>query len=132
MRSHSTLLLNVTSSAYNLRNLFAEWGQCQKGHLEVLQAERDAYDGDAEYDAEPHVQNGDFDATADNPDDVHQNRQATGVIRSRYDVVSERPESKSCHLEKLQSEWNTDDGQAEQQSHNSVIETDQNASEQHP
>ena len=62
MRSHSTLLLNGISSAGNLtmsvggtgqvvpailRYLFAERSQCQKGHLEMLQAERDADDGDA-------------------------------------------------------------------------------------
>ena len=62
MRSHSTLLQDETSSAGNLamsvgrtrqvvpatlRYLFAERSQCQKGHLEMLQAERDADDGDA-------------------------------------------------------------------------------------
>jgi hypothetical protein len=49
----------------------------------------------------------------------------------RY-LFAERNEGQQHHLEMLESEWYADDGQAEQQSHNSVIETDHNASEQQP
>ena len=98
----------------------------------MLQAQRYADDGDAEDDAEPHMHKGDFDATADNPDDVHQNRQATSVIRTCCHFTSEGPEGESCHLEQLHPERNADDGQTEKQADNGIIETDQNASKHQP
>lgn len=96
----------------------------------MLQAERDAYDGDAAGDTEAQMEQGNLDASEDYPDDVHDHSQTAGVIRPGDYFMSERPESNSCHLEKLQSEWNTDDGQAEQQSDNGIVETDQDASHQ--
>ena len=98
----------------------------------MLESEWYADDGQAAGDTEAQMEQGDLDASEDYPDDVHDHNQTAGVIRTGDYFMTERPERQPCHLEKLQSEWNTDDGQAEQQSHNSVIETDQNASEQQP
>ena len=38
-----------------LRDLFAEWYDCQDGHLEMLESERDSYDGDTADDSETDV-----------------------------------------------------------------------------
>lgn len=115
-----------------LRYLFAERNEGQQHHLEMLESEWYADDGQAAGDTEAQMEQGNLDASEDYPDDVHDHSQTAGVIRPGDYFMTERPERQPCHLEKLQSEWNTDDGQAEQQSHNSVIETDQNASEQQP
>ena len=46
--------------------------------------------------------------------------------------MSERPKGKSGHLEELHSERDADDGDAEKQAHQSIVDADQNASEQQP
>lgn len=86
MRSHSTLLLNVTSSAGNLtmsvgrtrqvvpatlRYILSKRDQCQQSHLEVLQSKRDTYDGDAETYAESDVSKCNLNASENDPDDIH-------------------------------------------------------------
>ena len=98
----------------------------------MLETERDADYGQAADDSEPYMQQGDFDAAEDDPDDVHCNGKTAGVVRSGGHFMSERPEGESCYLEQLQSEWNADDGDAEQKSHQGIIETYYEASQQKP
>ena len=98
----------------------------------MLYAERYAYYCDAEKDSQADMSNGDFDATEYYPDDVHQNRQTSGVAWTRGYLMSKRPKCKPCHLEQLHSERYAYDGQAEQQTHQCVIEADEETSKDNP
>ena len=94
----------------------------------MLETERDADQGDAEEYSESCMQERDFYAAEDNPDDVHQNGKDTCVVGSGSYLMTERPKSKACNLEKLHTEWDTDNGNAEKQTHQSIVKTDQKAS----
>ena len=79
----------------------------------MLYAERNAYYGYAAEDPESDMQHCYFNASEYDPDDVHQDCQTSGVIRSRNYVASERPERKTGHLEELQTERDAYYGQTE-------------------
>ena len=98
----------------------------------MLQAERDADDGQAACYAETQMEQSDFDATEDDPDEVHYDSKTAGVIGTGHDFASEWPQRKSCYLEQLQSERDADDGDAEQQSHHSIVEAYYDASKEEP
>ena len=98
----------------------------------MLQAERDADDGQAACDAETQMEQGDLDPSAKYPDDVHPDSETSGIIRSGGHFMSERPECEPCYLEQLQSERDADDGDAEQQSHHSIVEAYYDASKEEP
>lgn len=98
----------------------------------MLQAERDADDGQAACYAETQMEQGNLDASAKYPDYVHDHSKTAGVIGTGHDFASEWPQRKSCYLEQLQSERDTDDGDAEQQSHHSIVEAYYDASKEEP
>ena len=79
----------------------------------MLDSERYSHDGQATEHSESYMEQRDLYSTAENPDDVHQNGQTASVIGIRMDIMSERPQCKTCHLEKLESKRNTDDADAE-------------------
>ena len=98
----------------------------------MLDAEWDADDGDAECDSQTDMCKGDLDAAKHYPDDVHQDAQAAGVARARGDVMAERPECQSRHLEQLHSERYAYDGHAEQQTYQRVIKANEETSKNNP
>lgn len=98
----------------------------------MLHAERDPDNGQAAYYAESDVEHCDFYASEDDPDDIHDDGEAASVVGVGMYVTSERPECKTGHLDELESERDSDDGDAEQDTHQGVIETDHKTSHDQP
>lgn len=115
-----------------LRDVLAKWEDCEDTHLEMLQTERYSDDGDAECDSQADVCKCNLDSSYQNPDDVHDDAQTSGVVRTGGDIVAERPECQTCHLEQLHSERYSDDGDAERQTDYRVVQADEEASEYRP
>ena len=93
-----------------LYNLFAKWSQCQACELEVLATKRNTDDGDAKQNAEGKVCQTDPNATQYNPEEIHDDTQASTGLRSRLNALAERAEGKQTNFQCLDTEWNTDDG----------------------
>ena len=119
--------METARDATALRNLFTERYQGQQTHLEVLQAEWDTYDGKAENRSQAYVEQCDLYASEDYPDDVHEDGQESGIVRTGNDLMTERPEGKACHLEKLDTKRNAYDAQTEDKAYECVAEADQEA-----
>ena len=98
----------------------------------MLDSKRDAYDRDATEHSESYMEHRDLYSSAQDPDDIHQNGQTASVIGIRLNVVSKRPQCKTCHLEKLESERNTDDADAVKQPCDCVIKADYKSSQEQP
>ena len=98
----------------------------------MLDSERYSHDGQATEHSESYMEQRYLDSSAENPDDVHQNGQTASVIGIRLNIVSERPQCNTCHLEKLESERNTDDADAVKQSDECVIKADYKSSQEQP
>lgn len=73
-------------------------------------AERDAYDGDIEYDTEEDVGEPNPYSANEEPDDVHQQIQATVLLLFLSHRGTERPQGEDTEFETLQSEGNADNG----------------------
>ena len=111
-----------------LRDLFAEWDYGEDCHFEMLETERDAYDGDAADDAEADMKKGYLQTSEKDPDYVHDNGETASVVGIGVDVTAERPECEACHLEELESERDSDDGDAEEHYHECIIKADHTSS----
>ena len=111
-----------------LRDLFAEWYDCEDCHLEMLESERDSYDGDAADDSETDVKKGYLQTSEDDPDYVHENGETASVVGVGVYVTAERPEGEACHLEELESERDSYDGDAEKHAHQCIIKADHKSS----
>ena len=98
----------------------------------MLHAERDSDDGQAACYAESDMEKSDLYSSEDDPDDIHDDGEAAAVVGVGMYVSSERPESKSGHLDELESKRDSDDGDAEQDTHQGIIETDHKASHDQP
>ena len=130
--SRALSLQNCTWSLRQLRNFLAEWDEGEDGHLEMLHAERDSDYGQAACYAESDMEKSDLYSSEDDPDDIHDDGEAAAVVGVGMYVSSERPESKSGHLDELESKRDSDDGDAEQNTHQGIIETDHKASHDQP
>ena len=73
-----------------LRDVLAEWYECKDRHLEVLDTERNAYDGAAEYDSQSYMRKCYLNATEHDPDDVHDQGKASAVIAAWRHVATKR------------------------------------------
>jgi len=89
-------------------------------HLEVLNAEGDAHDGDAEQQTAHQVKRRNLPPAQQDPDDVHDNGQTAGLIGTVHQFMAERPQGVCSQLEELHAERNADDGDAHQQPHDVV------------
>ena len=65
----------------------------------MLEAERDAYDGDAADYAEGDMEECYLQSAEKDPDYVHDNGETASVVGIGVDVTAERPECEACHLE---------------------------------
>jgi hypothetical protein len=90
--------------------LLAKWGQGQACELEVLTAERDTDDGDAQQKAERKVGKANPDAAQYNPKDVHDKAQSSARLGCGLHALAERAEGKKTYLQGLDTERNADDG----------------------
>ena len=111
-----------------LHDLFTEWGKGEEGHLEELHSEWDSYDGDAADDSETDVKKGYLQTSEDDPDYVHENGETASVVGVGVYVTAERPEGEACHLEELESERDSYDGDAEKHAHQCIIKADHKSS----
>ena len=98
----------------------------------MLHSERNPDDGQAACYAESYMEKCDLYSSEDYPDDIHDDGEASAVVGVGMHVSSERPEGKSGHLDELESERDSDDGDAEQDTHQGVIETDHKTSHDQP
>ena len=78
--------------------MLAKGGQCQCGQLEMLSAEWDADDGDAKHDAKGKVGQADPNATQENPEDVHDDVEASSCLRRGFYTLTKRTESQETEL----------------------------------
>ena len=72
-------------------NLFSEGKEGGRDHLEVLTAQRNTDDGDAEDQAADDMDQSDLPPSCKDPDYVHYDRKATGFRRSVDQFVPKRP-----------------------------------------
>ena len=93
-----------------LYNLFAKWSQSQTCELEMLSAERDTDDGNAKQNAKRKVGEADPYAAHNNPEDVHDEAQASARLWRRFHALAEGAEGKETYLQGLDAKRNTDDG----------------------
>ena len=98
-------------------------------HLECLQSEGDADDGDAVDRARDEVARRHGQAGAEEPDDVGDER---GCSASVLDGLAKRRERERRHLKRLAPQRDTDDADAEQASHEEPIKRGEDAAEEHP
>lgn len=96
-------------------HFFAEGSQRENGHLEVLLAPGNADDSDAEQKAEEDVHQPRPKTTADEPDKVEGDADATCETFGISNLRTERPEAEQPDLERLQRHGKTDDGDGHSQ-----------------
>ena len=66
-----------------------------------------------------------LDSSENNPDDVHDNGEASSVICSWNYLTSKWVEGKAGNLKELNSEWYADDSYAKCQTHENIIKADE-------
>jgi hypothetical protein len=113
-------------------NLFPEGKERGRDHLEVLTAERNSDDGDAEDQATDDMDQSDLPPSCKDPDYVHYDRKATGLLRSVDQFVAERPEGIGPDLKQLNPERNSDYSQTHKKSDDVIDNSDDKASEKEP
>ena len=91
----------------------AEGHQRQLRHLEALLSDGDTKECYAPETAKNDIADRHFKAEEYDPNQVHQKGKTAAPI---YDLFSEREKGKTCKLEALQSDGNTDDGHTPQAS----------------
>ena len=103
----------------------------QLGHREVLEAERDAQDGQAQQHAEQHMGDREPEPADDDPDDVHD---ALGepVAGRLLQFPSERPHDVAGQLEGLDAERDADDRETRQQARQQVGDAEPHAAQHEP
>ena len=89
-------------------NNLTEGHQCQHSQLEMLLAEGDTDNRDAEYESQYGMSQCHFNTSEDNPEDVEEQRTATHLSISVGHDAAKRTERQTCHLEELQAYRNTD------------------------
>lgn len=105
-------------------HLVTEWHKRQNHQLEMLQTERNTNDCDAEDNAHRQVTNRYLDAAADNPNHVKQQRQTTHWLITLRNLATEWPQGEQTEAHNLQSEWNSDNCEAEHESTEKVSQRD--------
>ena len=69
----------------------AEWGEREESHLEVLETERDADDGDAADKTEDEVRRGDLPPPQQDPKHIHEYAEAASGVVYVHNLGSEWP-----------------------------------------
>ena len=91
-------------------------------HLEVLDSEGNSHYGDAEEKTAENVDRRDFPESAENPDYVHRNREASRFFLAEFHLASEGPHDIIAQLEELNTEGDSNDCDAHQKPHKIVEE----------
>ena len=98
----------------------------------MLDAERNADNGNTEHHPKGKVKHRYFNSAHQDPYHIHYDRKTAAVIGIGLDVVSERPEGKAGQLYELKAERYAYDGDAEQKSYDKVINADDESAQQEP
>ena len=125
-------ILNVNAVRKQLLYLLSERKDRGEGHFEVLEAEGDAHDGDAEKEAEGKVEEGYLPPAEEDPDEVHHGRYTAGLVGAIDKFMAERPEGIGSQHEELDAEGYADDGDAHQKAHDEVDEGDNDSTQNQP
>ena len=110
-------------------NLRAERPQGQLGHLERLDTERNANDGDAIEQPGTHIANRHPHTSQHEPDDVQQHGSHAAAI---LHGLTERGQRESRHLERLNTQWNAHNGDAQHQTDNGPAGGEQQSTQNQP
>lgn len=98
----------------------------------MLKSERDTDDADAAAYSDAEMEKSDLDSTDQNPYYIHEYCQTSVIIWTWLHFMSERPQGECSDLDELDSERDSDDGDAQKKADNPVIQGDQKSSEDHP
>ena len=115
-----------------LPDFFSEREYTGNGHLEMPDAEGDSNDRYAEKKAEGQVKNSNLPPSKQNPNKVHEHRQASGLIGPVNQLVTKRPQRISAQFEELETKGNADERNTHHQAHYVIEQGDDNAAEEEP
>lgn len=110
-------------------DLRTERPQSQLGHLERLDTERDTNDGDAVQQAGKYVANRHPQAGQHEPDDVQQHGSHAAAI---LHGLTKRGQREPRHLERLNTQWNAHNGDAQHQTDNGPAGGEQQSTQNQP
>lgn len=113
-------------------NFFPEGEDRADRQAEMLEPEGDSHDGDTEKKAAHQVDDGNLPPSQQDPDEVHNNGQASRFLRTVYQFMAERPEGIGAQFEELHTEGDPDDGDAHQKPHEIIDEGDEDSAEDEP
>ena len=125
-------LLNHNSQFINSQNLLPKRRQRQPRHLKMLPSKRYANDGDAKENPKKQVGEGNPDAADKNPDDIHQDAEATARAIRRPNLATERPEGEDGKFQRLDAERYADDGNHKDKAGNQIFHRRDEATEEEP
>ena len=115
-----------------LAYFFPKGWQSQPGQPEVHLSERDADDGDAEYETVEDVGEPNPDSADEEPQHIHENAQAAWLRLSPFHFSTERPDGQHSELHALHAERYADDGYHQYQSCDEILQGYVQASEYDP
>lgn len=98
----------------------------------MLKPEWDPYNCNTEKEPEQQMREGDPYSTYQNPDYVHDRRQATRTTVRHNRRPSKREERQRTELEDLKPEWNANDRQAHEKSAHKILQSDKYAAKEEP
>jgi hypothetical protein len=98
----------------------------------VLHTEGNTDDSDAEANTQRQVRQRHLNTTKDNPQHVHNNREATACVILRLNVATEGPQRKHSEAHNLHAKRNTDYSQAQQEAAKKVTQRYNKAAEDYP
>lgn len=104
------------------RHLLPKGSEGEAGELEMLLAEGNADDGDAEEQAEENVHEPRPKAAENNPEDIEGKADAAGWLIGRSDVGTKGEEAEKPDLEGLQREGDADNGAGESEAAGEVAD----------
>ena len=115
-----------------LYNVVTEGGDGQTGQFEMLHAEGDADDGDAEDQPEKEMGQKYPYSPDKKPDDIHEEGKTTATLREVYHLATERPEGQHSEFQGLYPERNSDDRDKQTYAGYKVFQCDEETAEQDP
>ena len=98
----------------------------------MLETKWDTYYCNTEYRTEGQMDHSYLYTTDEKPYDIHDDCKASAVVRSGCHLMTERPQGKGSHLDKLDSERNAYYGNTCQKTYNPILDGNQESSQYKP
>ena len=95
-------------------------------------SEWDSDDGDAENETIEEMREADPDSCDEEPENVHEGTKATWLCIHPFYLCAKWPQSENAQLKALQTKWNTDDGNHQNEACHEILECDVQATEDEP